>query len=238
MKQFIAILTFCSFLYGGLALAVPRYFVEDSSSVVKSYTIDDAFPTPVGHTAVNASVIEAAYTGIIYQGGTWVAATSTYTPPTGIVTEIDDSTDQGGVQVAAHDMMDVLENGLAYIDANKHVWTAAGVARAKDGIHWMMINSARVALNTTRTHANRQKFLEEAASWPTGVNGNAREYTDAVAALDIDLSKDWSWVDVSEINIPRIAVSNSNTGFVDAVNVEDAPTSDALVGRGWINSIL
>ena len=35
----------------------------------------------------------------------------------------------------------------------------------------MMINAARVALNSTRTAANRVKFLGEAASWPSDSNG-------------------------------------------------------------------
>ena len=91
--------------------------------------------------------------------------------------------------------------------ANRHVWTQDTGDRAIDGIHWMMVNSARVALNSTRTHANRQKFLEEAASWPTLVNGVARQYVDAFAANDaINPSKDWSWVDVSDAALPRLDV--------------------------------
>ena len=50
------------------------------------------------------------------------------------------------------------------------------IAKGIEGIHWMIINSARVALNSTRTHARRQKFCEEAASWPTGTDGNVAGY--------------------------------------------------------------
>ena len=236
MKRLLALLTFCFFLYGGMAFAVPRYFVEDSSTVIKAYTIDDAVVVPAGHTAVNASVIEAAYSGIIYQGGTWDG--TTYTPPTGIVTPLDTSTDQGMVQEAAHEMMDVFENALAYIDGHRHVWTQDAGDRASDGIHWMMVNSARIALNSTRTHANRQKFLEEAASWPTMVNGNVREYVDAMGANDgATPTKDWSWVDVDNAALPRLPVNTSNMGFESATNVEDAPTSEKLVGRAWIPDI-
>ena len=59
MQRLLALLTFAFFLYGGVAFAVPRYLVEDSSNVIKSYTEDDSLVAPPGHTAVNVSVIEA-----------------------------------------------------------------------------------------------------------------------------------------------------------------------------------
>ena len=177
MKRFITAFFICIFLYGGLAFAVPRYLVEDSSNVIKAYTEDDSLDAPPGHTAVNASVIEAAYSGTIYQGGTWDG--TTYTPPTGIVTAIDGTTDIGGVQEACTEMLDVLEAGLEYINANHFAWTVDIRTKAIEGIHWQIVNSARVALNATRTHARRQKFCEESASWPDGTNGNVRDYVDA-----------------------------------------------------------
>ena len=42
MKRFVALLAFGFFLCGGLASAVPRYLVEDSSNVIKAYTEDDS----------------------------------------------------------------------------------------------------------------------------------------------------------------------------------------------------
>ena len=164
MKRFLAILALCLFLCGGTALAVPRYLVEDSSNIIKAYTEDDSLVAPAGHTAVNASVIAAAYTGTIYQGGTWDG--TTYTPPTGIVTVIDGTTGVGSVQVAAHKMMDEFDQALGFIEVNRHVWSQPTIANGIEGIRWMIINSARVALNSTRTHARRQKFCEEAASGP------------------------------------------------------------------------
>ena len=183
MNRLLVTLVFAfGFLYAGLAHAVPRYLVEDSSNVIKAYTEDDSLVAPPGHTAVNVSVIEAVYSGTIYQGGTWVVTggVGVYTPPTGIVVPIDTATDQGAVQQAAVNMMAVFDEAVSYIHANRHAWTHEGVKRATDGIHWMMVNAARVALNSTRTHANRQKFLEEAASWPLLVNGNVTDYTDAM----------------------------------------------------------
>ena len=139
---------------------------------------------------------------------------------------------------AAHDMMDVFENALAYIEDFRHVWTQDTVDKAMDGIHWQMVNSARVALNSTRTHANRQKFLEEAASWPTLVSGDVRQYVDAMGADDINSpNKDWSWVDISVAALPRLAVGDSDDGFDGATDVEDAPTSETLIGRKWVSAI-
>ena len=166
MQRLLALLTFAFFLYGGVAFAVPRYLVEDSSNVIKSYTEDDSLVVPPGHTAVNVSVIEAAYTGTIYQGGTWDG--TTYTPPTGIVTPIDGATDQGAVQLAAHNMMDVFDDAFSFIRGHQHVWTQDAITRSIDGMYWMSVNAARVALNSTRTHANRQKFLEEAGQLAHG----------------------------------------------------------------------
>ena len=181
-----------AFLWAGLALAVPRYLVEDSSSVIKGYTEDDTLVAPTGHTAVAASLIEAAYSGTIYQGGVWDG--TTYTPPTGIATPIDGTTDAGSVQIAAHAMMDVLEQALDFIRVNHHVWPVANSVNAREGIHWMMINGARMALGT-RTAARRIKFMEEVASWPDGVNGNVREYVDAMQTGITLPTKDFSWVD-------------------------------------------
>ena len=224
-----------------------RWIVQTSDGKLIGFTDDQdveppdaAFATFVIESVIRLSDPPGA-TGDILPLGTWDAATSTYTPPSGgglTPAPYDPTTDSGEVKDAAHQMMDVFENALAYIEANRHVWTQDTGDRAIDGIHWMMVNSARVALNSTRTHANRQKFLEEAASWPTGVNGEARQYVDAFAANDgINPSKDWSWVDVDNAALPRLAVSSSGDGFDGATNVEDAPTSETLVGRAWIPDI-
>ena len=58
-----------------------RYFIDDTSDVLLSVTEDDDISAPSGQTAVAKSVIAAAYTGDIYQGGTWDG--TTYTPPDG-----------------------------------------------------------------------------------------------------------------------------------------------------------
>ena len=67
--------------------------------------------------------------------------------------------------------------------------------KAKDGIYWQIVNSARVGLNSTRTHARRSKFMEESASWPDAVNGDVGQYVDAMGGDSVTTpTKDWSWV--------------------------------------------
>ena len=209
MKQrLVVVLGLVVFLCSGQAHAVARYLVEDSSNVIKAYTEDDSLIAPPGHTAVDASVIEAAYSGTIYQGGTWDG--TTYTPPTGIVVPLDTSTAQGMVKESCLAMLDVFDQALDYIHANRLVWPDDARAKAIDGIRWQIINSARVALNSTRTHARRQKFCEESASWPTLTNGNVREYVDAIAAdrYPDHPTKDWSWVDPEADPYTRVAVGH------------------------------
>ena len=55
----------------------------------------------------------------------------------------------------------MFDQALDYIHGNRFVWTPEVRAFAEGGIRWQIINSARVALNATRTHARRQKFCEE-----------------------------------------------------------------------------
>ena len=240
MKRFLATLGLVAFLWPGLAHAVPRYLVEDSSNVIKAYTEDDSLLAPPGHTAVAVSVIEAVYTGTIYQGGTWVVTggVGVYTPPDGIVEPIDSTTDIGGVQASCSNMLDVFDQALDYIQANRFAWTDDLRTKAIEGIHWQIVNSARVALNATRTHARRQKFCEESASWPDATNGNVREYVDAIATFDGALAtKDWSWVSPEMNPYTRVPVSNAGAQFGTATNVEDAPSSVKLIGRDWLSDI-
>ena len=82
-------------------------------------------------------------------------------------------------------MLDTFEAALDYIYDNQLAWTGAARAKAETGIHWQIVNSARVALNATRTHARRQKFCEESASWPTGLSGEVRQYVDAMGATGV-----------------------------------------------------
>ena len=241
MKRFVALLAFGFFLCGGLASAVPRYLVEDSSNVIKAYTEDDSLTAPPGHTAVNVSVIEAVYSGVIYQGGTWVVTggVGVYTPPTGILLPIDSTTDIGGVQTACADMLDVFDAALEYIHDNRFAWTDDIRTKAVEGISWQIINSARVALNATRTHARRQKFCEESASWPDATNGDVRQYVDAFdTGTPVSLpTKDWSWVNPETDPYTRLATSGASGLFGSATNIENAPNSEKLIGRGWLNDI-
>ena len=118
------------------------------------------------------------------------------------------------------------------------MWSVIAVSNAREGIYWMQVNAARIALGT-RTAARRSKFMEEAASWPMGVNGDVRQYVDAMGGDNsVTLpTKDWSWVKPEDDPYTRVDVSNSGAQFGVATNVANAPSSEKLIGRDWINDI-
>ena len=222
--------------------AARRWFVQTSDNKIISFTDDDNAPTPAGTIAVADAVIRTedppGATGEITPLGTWDG--STYTPPSGggIVEHFDPTTDSGAVKSSCNAMLDVFDIALAFIRDNQLVWQDAARAKAIEGIHWQIINSARVALNSTRTHARRQKFCEESASWPDGTNGNVVDYVDAFSnGGPTTPTKDWSWVNPENDPYTRVVVGSAATQFMNATNVENAPSSDNLIGREWINDI-
>ena len=150
---------------------------RDTSDNKLAGAADSELTPPAGHDFVLKSAIEAVYDGMIWDGGTWDGAT--YTPPPDTLEDYDHTTDAGMVKDAAHDMLDVFEGALALIANNPTAWTDDVRTKAIEGIHWQIVNTARVALNATRTHARRQKFCEESASWPDATNGDPRQYVDA-----------------------------------------------------------
>ena len=164
------------FLFFGTAGAEVRYFVDDSTDVLETLVTNDDIAAPTGQTAVARTTIEAAYTGNIYLLGTWDG--TDYAPPTGILIPIDPTTDTGRVMEAAHVMMDVFDVALEYLTENRSTWPAANVVNATDGIYWMHVNAARIALSETRSAENRIAFLNAAAGWPSNANGDARQYVD------------------------------------------------------------
>ena len=74
-----------------------RYFVEDSSLVLKSVETDDDAVAPTGETAILRSVIEGFYDGPILLTGTLDSVTNptSYTPPASYVAPYDPTTDSG-----------------------------------------------------------------------------------------------------------------------------------------------
>ena len=218
---------------------MPRvYGVQDADDKLSGWMSEDETETaPTGETAVLESVIRAAdppgADGRIQSGGHWDG--TSYTPPAGTEYFIPST---NAVAMAANTMLDVFDEGLAYIEDNRYFWTQEVVSAAITGIHWQIINSARIALNAVQTAAYRQKWCEESGSWPSGVNGNAREYVDAFAELQTFFvpSKDFSWVE-DTATPTRLDLIGATTAFSSATNVEDAPTSAKLAGRAWINDI-
>ena len=223
--------------------AARRWFVQTSDNKIVSFTDDDNAPTPAGTIAVADAVIRTedppGATGDITPLGTWDG--STYTAPSGggIVVPYDPTTDSGAVKSSCENMLDVFDVALAFIRDNQLVWPDAARAIAVEGIHWQIVNSARVALNATRTAARRQKFCEESASWPTGTNGNVTGYVDAITAANAltTPTKDWSWVRPETDPYERVMVSGAVMQFGSATNVENAPSSEKLIGRAWVSEI-
>ena len=167
------------------------WFRDTSDNKLVAAADSDLTP-PAGHDFILKSTIEAAYTGEIWQLGTWDG--TTYTPPADILVAFDPLVGAGIVKKAAHDALDVLETGAAYLVANGYLWDDKFRAAATDGIHWMIINMARIALNSVRTASYRQKFCEEVGSWPTGVNGEVRQYIDAIEKDSVVPTGQYSWV--------------------------------------------
>ena len=192
---------------------------------------------PTGHDFVPKSTIEASYSGEIWQDGVWNG--TTYTPPPDILIPYDGSTNAGEVQLAAEVMLDVLEGAADYIRDNRIVWPQEAVEWALDGLHFQISNAARIALNPVRTPAYRVKFLEEVASWPTGVNGTVSGYVDAFndGTLTEPPGPQFSWVDPNEDPPTQTDTGAAYTTFTTTTNVEAAPATAKLLGRRWINGI-
>ena len=204
---------------------MPRvYGVQDADDKLSGWmSEDETDAAPTGETAVLESLIRAAdppgANGRIQSGGHWDG--TTYTPPVGseFFLPYDATTAAGMVKDAAHDMMDVFDEGMAYIADNRMMWTDDLITKAIEGIHWQMVNTARVALNATRTHARRQKFCEESASWPSGwyQRQRVREYCGCVRMMVAGVSlptKDWCWVNPEVDPFTRHSVaSGSATWF-------------------------
>ena len=233
-----------AFCLAAPAEAARRYFVQTSDNKIIGVTDSDTAPTPTGTTAVLETTIRASdppgATGDIELLGSWDG--STYAGPTDaglLPAPYDPTTDSGMVKDSCNAMLDVFDVALAFIRDNPLAWQDSARARAIEGIHWQIVNSARVALNSTRTHDRRQKFCEESASWPDATNGNVREYVDAIEAADTltTPTKDWSWVDPEADPYTRSAVGQAITQFMSATNVENAPSSEKLIGRTWISDI-
>ena len=238
MKRLLVILILAALTLAP-AFAERRWLIQTSDNKIIGVTDDDnveapdaAFATLVAETVIRMADPPGA-TGVILSGGSWNG--TTYTPPANILPVTDPTSDAYLVQTAAHAMLDVFDQALILMADYAYAWPHKNIEGARDGIHYMIVNAARVALNSTRSASNRVKFMEEAASWPTGVNGDPGQYIDAMGAASP--SDMWSWVDISNTALPRINITNSSTGFADALNVEVAPSSDELIGRSWINVI-
>ena len=66
---------------------------------------------------------------------------------------------------------------------------------------------------------------------------DTEQLPDYFAAGATAATKDWSWVDPETDPPSRTAATEWPTGFGRATDVENAPGSAKLIGRGWIGDI-
>ena len=200
---------------------------------------DSELTPPTGHDFILKSTIEAAYTGMIWQLGTWDG--TTYTPPVGIIipaTPIDPTTDAGMVQEAATNATETLDRWVLDILDNLGSLPPQAAFLAIDGIQHMKVVMARVCLNAVRTATFRVKFAEEAGSGPTDASGDAASYVDAIAADGaIEVTDKWSWVNPTTDPPARLDVDAAQAIIQVSTNLEDAPSSTDLISRKWIDDI-
>ena len=180
------------------------WFRDTSDNKLVASADSDHTP-PTGHDFILKSTIEAAYTGEIWQLGTWDG--TTYAPPADILVSFDPLTGAGPVKKAAHDMMDVFDEALAYIVDNRLTWTDDQVTKAIEGIHWQAVNTARDMSLTplARRHGGRNSARNQRLG-RTMVNGNALGSTwmpvrDNPATVNPWPGKDWSWVNPEDRSI-------------------------------------
>ena len=164
----------------------------------------------------------------------WIYDTtdSEWRPP-----QVSDFSDVDQAKAAAHVMMDVFDEAILYIQLRPTIWPQVHAQRAIDGIRWQGVNAARICLNSTRTAANRAKACEEAASWPSDANGDVMTFVDLMVDAGKQPDADFSWVEGDADPPGRVDTSTAHGDFASATNVEDAPSSAKLIGRGWINDI-
>ena len=153
---------------------------------------------------------------------------------------VSDMSAQAQVKDAANNMLDVFESAIGVIEANRYAWPQHIADWALSGIHWQIVNTARVVLNSTRTHDYRQKFCEESASWPTGTNGDVFDYVDSfddAGNITEAPTATFSWVVEDEAATSIVTTMLAYPVFASTVNLEDAPSTKKIINREWTNDI-
>ena len=213
-----------------------RYLVDDTSDILKAATNNDNLVAPPGNTAVAATVIAAAYDGVIYLGGTWDG--TTYTPPAGQPTEYNSSTDIGSVQVATLKQIAVLEDLRAGVDRISFHFSDAVLSRAHDWIIYVSLGGIRHALTDTESFADRVKFQEQIASLPLNSDGNLLGFmTQVVATLKVPNNSTASWAQHDDLTANLELGDDSTIGLEDLTTLADEPSSADLVSKEWLDDI-
>ena len=218
-----------------------RYFVEDTSNVLKIATDYDDEPTPANYTAVLRSTIQAAHPGPIFIGGTWDGTNYEHPTTEGILLPDDTTTDIGQRKAAARTLHKRLLNwteGLieegafhpaseveighdfilyahhaAYVVFNSSTWTAA------QQIAWADKMSTG-ALDVTNPHNFYQRVhtLEVPADIPTAACAWVNPNDGAAVNLNVawsmsDSTADNGWFNGEDVDLTAVQLSNG--GWID-----------------------
>ena len=203
---------------------------SDNKLVAAADSLDTV---PADHDFVLASTIEAAYTGIIYQLGFWNG--TTYTPPTDIITPFDPTAAGGDVQEAAHKAEDVFDNALELIDDNE----MHGLMTRKQRARGYLLAARQHGKGLSECNAPSRRAYQVVRGMCVMADRHERECSEYVDAFETTIplpTKDFSWVGPAS-PFTRVDVMQAATRFNSATNVEDAPKSDKLIGRAYINDI-
>ena len=197
-------------------------------------TQDTADTAAALDTELTANQGSVAFPNGIMIGWIWDTGTSAWRQEA-----TSDLSDVDQVKAAAHQMLDVFETGIAEIVRNRQAWPQNLVEWAITGIHWQTVNSARIVLNSVRTTDFRQKWLEESASWPDITSPGPITYVDSFNSTSITEapSGKFSWVNDMGDPPGRLETSAAYTMFDTTTNIEDAPSTAKLIGRGWVDDI-
>ena len=150
------------------------WFRDKSDNKLVS-SADSEMTPPLDHDFILAATIEAAYTGTIYQGGTW--DDTDYVPPDNILLPLDLTTDVGMLKNAARIAHDQLKAWREDLDSEAYPHEDVVVVR--DFFTYAHRGIRGVMLSTAWTVAQRVKFAEETASGTADAH-TAAEFTELV----------------------------------------------------------
>ena len=165
----------------------------------------------------------------------WIYRVATATWEAPVPTALDNA------QAAANAFAAVMEGLHGYVSENGLAYTAEQQRAALNWIHYVCINTVRVAWDSTRTLASRQSFMQAVDDLPTGAD-DAETFMSqliAAAATDAEILAPTSaalWVDPDDATLARLAFGASKA-TINSQTLGATPVPSDLIGRAWISRI-